>query len=303
MRLVKPKDIRNTQYFSIGAFLIILNYFRHRFLGYKTTRAFPISKTSQAVEYDLNVVRGWVNALADYTQNSDFLKGKVVLELGPGADLGIGLILLAMGARKYIAFDVNPLARNTPVEFYDRLLSVLSAKFPGVKESYLRGQLEKAHAGNPENLEYIVDSNFYIAGLKENPEIVFGQAAFEHFFDIQKSLSELSGIVKPGCVMVSLVDLKTHTAWIRPRDPLNIYRYGRKFWGAFQFAGSPNRIRSFEYKNILENNHWHNVKVEPLTVLEDSYVEQVKPTLSEPFRSLETSELRNLSIMLLATKS
>lgn len=250
MRVIKHKVIRNTQYFIIGALLIILNYFRHRLLGYRTPRAFPISRISQAVEYDFNVVQVWMNALAGYTQNSNFLKGKVVLELGPGADLGIGLILLAMGVSKYIAFDVNPLARNTPSEFYDQLLSSLPVKFPGVQESYLREQLEKAHSGNPEHLEYIVDRDFNIAGLKEKPEIIFSQAAFEHFSDIRKTLSELSDVVKPGCVMASLVDLKTHTGWIRPRDPLNIYRYGQRFWNAFRFAGSPNRIRSFEYKNI-----------------------------------------------------
>lgn len=303
MKIIRPKDIKNYQYFYIGVLFIILNYVRHRLFGYKTPRDFSIHEIERAIEYDFNVVQSWLTALLGYSQSDNFLRDKVVLELGPGPDLGIGLILLAMGAKKYIAFDVNCLAKNAPINFYDKLLDVLSERIPGIKRTYLKEQLEKAYTNNPENLSYIVDKELNIARVKEKPELVFSQAAFEHFSDAKKTLIQLSRIVALGCIMISEIDLKTHTSWIRERDPLNIYRYGKKFWDAFKFNGFPNRVRTFEYKRILKSNHWQDIRIEPLTVLEDSYVEQVKLTLNKEFSLLGIAEMRNLSVMLMATKS
>jgi SAM-dependent methyltransferase len=303
MNVIRPKEVKNSQYFYIGALLMILNYVRHRILGYRTPRTFSIDEIERSIDYDFKVVQAWLAALSRYSKSENRLRDKVVLELGPGPDLGIGLIILAMGAKKYVAFDSHPLAAAAPFNFYDKLFVVLSERIKDIRRDYLKEQLEKTYHNDPENLAYIVDKGFNISGLKEKPDLVFSQATFEHFSNVKKSLAELSQIAAPGCLLISEIDLKTHTSWIRDRDPLNIYRYGKRFWRTFRFNGSPNRVRTFEYKKILENNHWRDVRIEPLTVLEDHYVEKVKPTLDREFRPLDTAEMRNLSVMLMARKS
>jgi hypothetical protein len=93
--------------------------------GYRTPRPFSITQINQAIDYDFGVVEKWTRYLHDYLKKTDFLKNKVVLELGPGPDLGIGLIFLAEGVRKYIGLDINRLAYSTPQEFYKRLLNFM----------------------------------------------------------------------------------------------------------------------------------------------------------------------------------
>ncbi|MFA5362931.1 MAG: hypothetical protein WC335_06805 [Candidatus Omnitrophota bacterium] len=302
-KIIQPPLVKNGWYHFAGGIFIVLNFVRHSVFGYRTPRTFSIDKDiHKSVEYDFSVVEGWVEGLAAFGKGPECIRDKVILELGPGPDLGIGLILLAMGARKYIAFDVNPLAQNAPQVFYDALFRRLEDKFKGCDIPSLREQLSGAYAGRGDRLAYIVDGKFEISRIGEHPDLVFSQAAFEHFEDVEKTFAQLSGQVAGGCILSAEVDLATHTGWIKDRDPLNIYRYGDGFWRWFKFSGAPNRMRVFEYTGILEKNGWQNLIVEPLCVLEDNYLEQVKPALSKRFRELGKEELKLLHVRLTGQK-
>ena len=166
----------------------------------------------------------------------------------------------------------------------------------------LKEHLDKCYKGKNDRISYIVDNNFEISKIKDKFDIVFCQASFQQFTNVEKSFIELSSVVKNGGVLVTEIDLKTHTRWIRDRDPLNIYRYNDFFWNLFSFKGSPNRIRAFEYKELLEKNGWSNIEIEPLTVLDDEYMDKVKPYLNKKFKKMNSSEMKMLNIMLMATK-
>ncbi len=282
--------------------ILILNYIRHRLSGYKTPRTFPIEQINRAVDYDFRVAEEWLKFLSDYSKQEDFLKDKVVLELGPGPDLGTGLILLGAGAKKYVALDINELATSVPSELYNKLFERIKDRFPNSDIDYLKEQLNKCYERKDCRINYIVDRNFNISNIGDKIDIVFSQAAFEHFTDVEKTLRELGDVVKVGGVLVTEIDLKTHSRWIRDRDPLNIYRYGDFFWNLFRFGGSPNRVRAFEYRKLLEENDWFDIQIIPMNVLEDEYVSKVKPTLYKRFRNINHSEIKMLSIMLMAKK-
>lgn len=304
MKIIKPqKDINNTLYYIIGLGIIFLNFIRHNIYGYKKPRDFSIKETERAIEYDFRVVEGWSKYLSDYVVQTNPFHNKTILELGPGPDLGIGLILLAKGAKKYIAIDVCPLARGTPKEFYSRLLDVIKKKIHNCDIEYLKVQIDRCYKGKDSDIMYIVDKRFDILNIKEKIDLVVSQATFEYFSNVEKTFKELSQIVRKGGYMVSEIDLQTHTSFIRNRDPLNIYRYNDFLWNLFRTKYSLNRVRAFEYKKILEKYGWHNVKVEPLRVLEKDYVEKIRPFLSKKYRKVDIEELKLLSIMLLAKKA
>jgi len=124
-----PKNVKNTQYYFIGVAFRVLNCIRYALFGYRTSRTFSINQFERAIEYDFRVVENWIKYLCKYSIKSNPLKGRVVLELGVGADLGTGLILLAMGVKKYIAMDVHELAKSTPLQFYDKLFITLKSNF------------------------------------------------------------------------------------------------------------------------------------------------------------------------------
>jgi len=303
MKIIRPRDSNNKNYYLIGGLIIILNYIRHKLFGYKTPRPFSIDQIDRAVDYDFNVIENWVSFLNKYSNKSVSLRGKTVLELGVGPDLGTGPILLAKGVEKYTAVDVFDLANTTPVKFYKKLFDRLEIIYPDCDIENIKEQLNKCYKREDSNLKYIVDKNFEISKIRDKFDIVFSQAAFEHFTDAERVIAELSSIVKDGGVLITEIDLQTHTRWIHDRDPLNVYRYNNLFWNLFRFKGSLNRTRAFEYKGLLEKNNWVDIKIEPLTILDDKYLEKVRPTLNKKFRQMDFSEIKMLSIMLMATKS
>jgi SAM-dependent methyltransferase len=302
MKITNPKDIKNTRYHFIGAILIILNRIRHGLFGYKTPRPFSASQIERSVNYDFKLVEEWMQYVQQYVQKEDFLCNKTILELGPGPDLGTGLILLSKGARKYFALDINNLAMTGTQALYGKLFEKLEKEYPSCNLVYLKDQLKKRHNKENSAINYIVDKDFGMEQINDAVDIVFSQAAFEHFVDVEKTIKELNKVVKPGGILIAEVDLKTHTRWIRDRDPLNIYRYNKAFWKIFSFKGSPNRLRTFEYKKILESNGWIDVKVVPLNVVEDKYLGRIQPKLSRKFKDMDSSEMKMLSIMLMAKK-
>ncbi|MBI4681594.1 MAG: methyltransferase domain-containing protein [Nitrospirae bacterium] len=296
-----PTTINNNLYHTIGSLLIVMNKVRHMLLGYKTPRTFPVTHIKQTVDYDLKIVDRWINYVRNYSGDTTPVKDKVVLELGVGPDLGTGLILLAMGAKKYFALDVHNLASFAPKEFYKSLFQRLRKDYD-YNVDFAEEQLEKFQKGEDSGLCYVVDKNFNISDIPEEVDIIITQVAFEHFDDVENAIKEMSIKIKKGGILFSHIDMNTHTRWIKDKDPLNIYRYNDLFWNMFKFKGSPNRVRIPQYVNYLEGNNWSNIVIEPRTVLEEEYVEKVLPTLSKKFRDLNVSEMKKLSFILMSKK-
>lgn len=305
MPVVHPPATWNAFYRAAGALFLVALKARHYMRGYRRPRPFSIKDFDRAIAYDMNVVRNWMNAFHNYTGLASFVQGKSVLELGPGADQGVGLIMLMLGARRYNAIDVNNLVQYVPDGFYEALFHRLeTASFErvrGVEE--LREQLDLTLKGNNDGLNYVWSKKFAISDSFSpgSIDVVFSQAAFEHFEAPERVIAELTAVAKSGAVFVAEIDLKTHSRWLCDADPLNIYRYSDKFYDLFKFPGSPNRVRPAEYREMLEGNGWHRVEIAPLAVLEDTYLSSVGSKLHERYRR-DDSRMSYLSIMVCATK-
>jgi SAM-dependent methyltransferase len=297
-----PKDVHNIFYGAAGALFLVLNCLRHRIRGYKKPRPFSVFEFERSLSYDFEVVEGWMRSYREYAPERASVEGKTVLELGPGPDLGIGLILLAMGAAKYIAMDAHPLAFRTPRGFYDLLFVRLKERFPSADIAELERQLDGCLAGSPQRLVYVVDPKFRIGQLRDEVDVVFSQAAFEHFADVDGAIAGLTKVARPGGDLVAVVDLQTHSGWLRERDPLSIYRYGEGFWKTWRFSGSPNRVRMPDYVRILQRHGWLDVGAVPLVVLDEEYTRRVLPSLDPAFRLLGVCEMKNLSVSLAARR-
>src|SRR5690606_23930769 len=95
------------------------------------------------------------------------------------------------------------------------------------------------------------------------------------------------------------IDLKTHSRWIREKDPNNIYRYPDFIYNAFWFRGIPNRVRPFQYKEAFERHGWSNVSIFPVQKLDDE--DRSYAGMHRSF-SEKKNQMDYLSIMLCATK-
>ena len=120
--------------------------------------------------------------------------------------------------------------------------------------------------GKTSLLSYCVckDFNLVNAIKPSTIDLVFSQAAFEHFDKIEETIQQLNIVCKPGAILISEIDLKTHSRWIREKDPNNIYRYPKWLYNLCTFQGVPSRMRPYRYKIFFLKNGWKNVTITPL---------------------------------------
>lgn len=266
--------LRNSFFYTVGTVFLFLAKAQNIISGYSKPKPFDMSDVERCVDYDIHVVDEWLDCLKNYTRSNDFFVGKTVLELGPGSDLGAGLYLLSKGCRYYRACDVNDLAKSTPDHFYEQLFNELKSRESQADISWLKNQLEALRTGHPLHLDYVVRSDFDIVSAfgESTVDIVFSQAAFEHFDDIEATVSQLSQVCKPAATLVLDIDLQTHSRWIREKDPNNIYRYSEMLYDRFKFRGSPNRVRPYQYVDALKRFGWQDIELIPTTQLDSHEV-------------------------------
>jgi SAM-dependent methyltransferase len=294
--------LQNTFFYIIGIVFLALAKAKNILQGYSSPKPFDISETERCIDYDIRAVEQWLSCLSKYTHDHNRLEGKKLLELGPGSDLGIGIYLLSMGCAEYNACDVNDLMKTTPVSFYENLLRRINAMNSQANIDFLKEQLDRAKAGKPSKLNYVVRDDFdLVSAFGVNTiDLVFSKAAFEHFDDVDATISQLSTVCKPGAVIVAQIDLKTHSRWIRDKDPNNIYRYSSNFYKKFWFQGIPNRVRPFQYKEAFERHGWIDISIVPHSKLENH--KRSYRIVNKAFID-EKNQMDYLTIMLCARKA
>lgn len=300
----KPKFSNNFVNHYIGLSIMFLNKIRHEVKGYTSARGFKFHDLERVINYDLRIVKRWMDYLEQYEKGAAQMKNKNILELGPGADLGVGLITLAQGANSYNAVDVHNLVKDTPKEFYDLLLEKLQKDpnlVPDINE--LRDQLNRTLSNDTDRLNYRVQKDFDLSILAEKKiDLIVSNSAFQQFDNPEKTINQISQISNSGTYFIALIDLKTHTRWINKRDPLNIYRYPDSLYNLLKFKGSQNRVRPNEFKQMLEKNNWTKVKIYPRIDLEPNYVSNIRQSLHPRFQNEETL-MESLTCVICARKA
>lgn len=293
--------LRNTFLFLAGIIFLSLSKIKNILQNYTTPSEYDCSEVEECINNDLKTVDNWFGALHNYTQNKTFHLNKNILELGPGSDLGIGVYLLAKGCSKYNALNINDLLKFTPENFYEQFFTRLKKIDNKIDIEFLERQLANAKEGNPSKLNYKVrnDFNIVVAFGKSTIDIVLSYAAFEHFDDLDETISQLNDVCKPGAIVIAEIDLKTHSRWIRKKDPNNIYRYSRNLYDLFWFRGIPNRIRPYQYKEAFERSGWTDISIIPLMTAIDSL--NIYSGLNHDFINKE-NQMEYLSIMFCARK-
>lgn len=298
------QTIRNAQYKLLGVGFLALAKGKNLLKGYDRARPFSTVEARRCADYDAKVVDEWLEILGSYAGPAAVrMKGKNVLELGSGDDLGVALYLLAKGAASYTAVDAFPLALQAPAEIYEAIFERLACEGSTRPIEELRLALRSAMVEDDTSraIRYSVRSDFDVSRAvgRGTIDLVFSQAAFEHFDDIDATIRQVTRVCRPGAVLVAGIDLKTHSRWLRDKDPLNIYRHGGGVYRMLGFRGMPNRVTTSEYARILEKHGWKDIEMRVLDAVDDAYFEEVRPGLAPEFQRDET---RNLWVMACATR-
>lgn len=294
--------IVNLFYCLLGFAFLLLVKIKYYFFDFPTSNPSNIAGYKKLFEYDIRIVDQWISHLNNYTGNTFSLINKNVLELGPGSDLGAGFYLLYKGVLKYNAFDIYKLVKNVPIDFYKMFFNILQ-KSTGFKSViYLEKELEKIRENRSSDINYVVDRNFnLVSSFEPNTiDIVFSQAAFEHFVNVEDTIKQLSVVCKPSAICIAEIDLQTHSRWIREKDPNNIYRYSNFIYKFLYAKASPNRIRPYTYYELFKKSGWYDIKIIPLSTIDEKR-RLPNRYLNKNYRD-DKNEMDYLSIILLAKK-
>jgi SAM-dependent methyltransferase len=294
------KILINGFYFLSGICFLMLAKIKNRVIGY-SPKDFSTNEIKRCIEYDIAIVEDWLAHLKEYAPDRS-IENSRILELGPGSDLGIGLYLLSKSAKKYMAVDIYELASKVSPHFYDAFFAYLKETYQANVSSLIE-EFNKTKKGQANRLNYICNRGFNIVeALGDNPiDIIFSNAAFEHFENIRKTIEEISSVASPGALFIVSVDLQTHSRWIREKDPDNIYRYPNRLYKMLSTRSSPNRKRPYEYKAALEAFGWGNIIIKPERMLEKNKLDFIHDHLHKDFTD-PVNQMDYLTIWICATK-
>ena len=289
----------NFYYKLLGVLFLCLSKIKNSITGYNSPKPFLVTEIDRCINYDISVVENWIKHLENYIGDRKYILDKNILELCPGSDLGTGYYLLFNGIKKYHSFDKNNLIASLPKNFYQSMLKYLENYPDNTNLDRIKDLVNNQNNGL---INHIVNSEFDLLSSfnSDSIDIVFSQAAFEHFDDFDKTVKQLSQIVKSGAILVSEVDLGTHTRWIRDKDPNNIYRYSDRFYNIFHYEGYPSRMRPYQYKEILKENGWINIEIIPLSTI-NTLTANDRKYFNHRFQD-KINQMEYISFMLLATK-
>ena len=268
-----------------GLAALSLASIKHKTLGYIKPTGFSGSDLKQSIEHVTSIAEDYHN-YAEIDGRRFVFEGANVLELGPGATLGAGVLLAGLGIQSYRAIDAFPLARLAPKEFYLALADAEKSLPANFDEKLIASAARSVAEGRDDLISYAFDPAFNardLAGEKKF-DLIVSNAAFEHFDDIDRTIREVSSRAAPGAFFIVGIDFQTHTRVIRERDPNNIYRFPAPLYQALHFPGQPNRRRPKDYVNALVREGWTNVVVRPVSVASPSYSNLTRGGLDFEFR-------------------
>lgn len=273
--------LRNLEMTLLGLGFLGLAWGKSRLTGYTTPNGVAKADEEGRIAYLLDIFA----SLRRFMSPQFDLRGRDVLELSPGASRGNGVLFLALGARSYHAIDVFDLAGGEDVAFYDRLLD----RFPEGREADRARARAIACTPSAREFGYAVGRDFDILRLAQGRsfDLIVSCAAFEHYDDPAQAIADLTRVARPGCESVHIIDLQTHSRWIRERDPNNIYRYPEAVYRLFRFPGQPNRLRPADYVRSFAAEGWSDVRFLPARTIDPALREASLRGLAAPFAGRE----------------
>lgn len=298
-QIVAP--LKNRLFYGLGLAALAGASLRHRVGGYRNPTDFSPGDWPRAVAHVVDIVQDWRMHLAARDGGSRDVTGLDMLELGPGATLGTGVLLVGLGARSYRAIDAFDLAGSTPSGFYRALADAdLPPEFDRGRILWAVDALER---GRTDPIAYTIEPHFDILGAAGGRtfDLILSNAAFEHFDDIESVMAQLTDVAQPGATFLAGVDFQTHTRGIRATDPNSIYRFSPKLYRSLAFPGQPNRRRPRDYVETLQRLGWTNVECRPVDVADATYAAWSTASLDEAFRA-DAANMDVLTGIVLARK-
>lgn len=181
-------------------------------------------------------------------------KGKVVLEVGPGDNVGSALMMYAEGARKVVCVDAFEPFRDRRMEreAYKMLYDSYSEKE--------RERLSEVLSFSDEGFSVDEDKIRYVPGVpiekftsNEKFDVVLSKYVLEHVRSVRETVQTVGRLLKDGGVQVHLVNANDHGILSKHFHPLEFLTIKPWLWTLMvSDSGHPNRVLVPGYESLLD---------------------------------------------------
>lgn len=233
---------------------------------------------------------------------ANFLRGKRILEYGPGDVPGVAMLMIAHGADQVVCVDRFQLVRMSAknIQIVKNMLENLPPPLRQRAESCFKHVGDPASGFNSQYIDYLVRPSG-LSGLKNRVDLIISRAVLEHVNDLQASFHDMYAALKPGGTAIHLVDLKSHG--LHRHNPLDFLSWSSWLWSLMYSAkGVPNRLRVNTYRQAVAQSGLQQISLTSTVSALPADVRVVRPSLAKPFRTLTDEDLSCLGFWLVCQK-
>jgi SAM-dependent methyltransferase len=261
----------------------------------------PLDSSPEGIKRDVEYSLGTSKlVLRSLPGGGALLKGKRVLEIGPGVNFGTILTLACYGAE---VMAVERFATPWNPDYHPKFYALLRDRLAKSKADLDLTPLEMIVSQG----QYPRDCfSVYRCSLEElrvvpdhSVDLVFSNAVFEHLYDLDSAFGHLARITKPGGLGLHQVDFRDHRDPSRPLEHLLFD--DREFSRLFQEKHSEcgNRFRVEEMQHLLEKAGFEVRKFQPDMYAEEEYLKEFLVRLRQAkesrYRYYRAEDLRSVS--------
>lgn len=260
------------------------------------------SQLETDVSYALQVGQNYVRLLPEQWAA---LRGKSVLEIGPGINFGSVLLMACFGARAMVSDRfLAPWDPDYHPRFYSMLRDRIRERFPDADLA----PLERTLLRNSYK-DVVREFACALEDMNEIPtgsvDVVFSNAVLEHIYDPKAALASLARISRPGGLGFHQVDFRYHKSMDRPLEFLLTpdAEFEREFRDCHGECG--NRVRPMEYAQLFEAAGFETTWSSSLDVDEEYFSEflsRLRKAKGSRYRHARAEELTAISVLIRTVK-
>jgi SAM-dependent methyltransferase len=247
------------------------------------------------LEYSLSGGHIYLGILA-----GEFLRGKTVLEIGPGVNFGLPLILACHGAKVMVADRfLTPWDPDYHPKFYGLLRDSMKNHWALIDQTPLDRVLSQGEYP-PESICLCSCSLEELSVVSDQSvDVVISNAVLEHLYDLKLAFTHLARITKPGGIGIHQVDFRDHRDFSRPLEHLLLG--DEEFFPEFNQSQGEcgNRYRPLEMKQFLELAGFEVRIFQPNMLAEEEYFTEflgrLRQASSSRYREYPAEHLRPIS--------
>jgi SAM-dependent methyltransferase len=252
-------------------------------------------------------VRGTFQEYLDFGLGSADLTGRDVLEIGPGNNFAVAILLLASGARSVVCID-RFRSRPNPAQV-EAVYRLLHERLTETERERCRdvfdGRMPRTSQDSHSRLVYLSDCGIEGAEGRvgvEGFDLILSMAVLEHVASVEAAISSMERLLRPGGRMIHRVDLRSHEE-DEESHPLEFLTYSPFIWRLMtSHTGESNRQRASVYRRLLEKHGFEIRRLEITRTIRREDVESIRPHLAPPFRDAADEDLIQAGIMFDARK-